>query len=285
MNWEQSLREFWVALRSRWIDPVRAWWVLREERRLLREGPAPDVERPSVIFYSMHRSGSTFMHRVLRSLASEEGFRGVNLERYFTLTRGPGEPAPAGRTSRPELFCEEGYYYGVFRRWWPPLDLAPYRILLLLRDPRDVLTSHYFSLTVGHRMMSREHYRQRIEARRMGLQRFVRSAAPTWKRKYERYFEHLLPRSNVQLVRYEDMVEDLPSTMETVTGHLGWKDRPGRWDSMLQRGVFDVPDENPAGHKRTVSPGDHRDKLTEETLRRLNETFRSCLERLGYPVG
>ncbi len=35
-------------------------------------------------------------------------------------------------------------------------------------------------------------------------------------------------------------------------------------------------------HKRKVTPGDHREKLQPETIRRLDQIFAPVLDRLGY---
>lgn len=284
MNPAEAIQRAWVGFRSRWVDPVRARWALRREAALLRRGPRPRVDEPSVLFFSMHRSGSTLMHRLLRERARDRNLTPINLERYCLLTGARLEDCRETGETGESVFCERGYYYGVLRGWHPVPDLDAYRVVLLLRDPRDMLTSHFFSLAFGHRMMTVEHLQKRQRARRLGLDRFVVSEAARWKEKYAAYFDHLLGQPNVHLVRYEDLIENFPTEMGRIMNHVGWPDPAERWNRLVEEGLFEVDGEDPGMHKRQVSSGDHRDKLAPETRRALNDVFGSCLERLDYEV-
>lgn len=284
MNWPAPFARTWVALRARCLDPLRARWALREEHRLLRKGPRPGTDDRSLLFFSLHRSGSTFLHRVLRDLAGSRGYRTVNLERYWTLRGRSLEEAFADRERLERVIHPRGYYYGPFRGWRKLPGLGGFSVLLTLRDPRDVLTSQYFSLTRSHRMLSVDHYEQRREARGMDIDTFVLSEAEGWRRKYGEYFEHLVPRENVLLVRYEDLVEDFPGTLGRVAEHLGLPTDGEVWDEVVARTDVSVEDEDARRHRRQVGWGDFRDKLQPPTVRRLNARFEEVLERLDYPT-
>lgn len=277
------LERTWVDLRSRYFDPLRARWVLREEHRLLREGPRPEHDDESIVFFSLHRSGSTFLHRILRDLAETQRYRTINLERYWTLRGRPLDEAFSDEELLGEVIHPRGYYYGPFRRWRKLPGLDHLRVLLSLRDPRDVLTSQYFSLTRSHRMLSARHYDRRREARRQEIDAFVRSEAEAWAQKYFDYFDHLPNRDNVLMVRYEDLTERFRETLRAAAGHLGLPTGGTVWEETVPEVDFSVS-EDADRHKRQVAWGDHRKKLRRSTVQELNRRFEPILDRLDYPV-
>ncbi len=270
----------WIRFRSRWVDPMRARFVLREEHRLLSAFPRPEVEDTSGVFFSMHRSGSSLVHRVLRERARAEGLRTVNLARYFTLAGRSLDAAFESEAWRERVFSPRGYYYGVFRRMRPVPELDRFQVLLLLRDPRDVLTSQFFSLTRGHRMMSADHYDRRRRARRMDIDAFVLDRASDWRQRYREYVRYLFGRPTVLLVRYEDLIDDFSGHWRTIVDHMGWGSESAPAVPAVD---FTVEREDPRAHKRQVGWGDHRDKLKPGTVRHLNRTFEGILDELGYP--
>jgi len=89
---------------------------------------------------------------------------------------------------------------------------------------------------------------------------------------------------DAMLTRYEDMVYRKEEWAREVCHHFCC-DRPAR---AIARAVvpFDVfaDGEHPDQHLRQVHPGNHKNKLKVETVKRLSEFFRDELEFFGYPV-
>lgn len=156
----------------------------------------------------------------------------------------------------------------------------------MLRDPRDVLTSLYFSMAYSHVI-----YKNALESKMMNnreqalaqpIDEWIHHQAQLFLPRYQYYIENLIGQKNTCLVRYEDMVGNFETWLNTILTGLNLTNVS---DSLKQKIIgeanFDV-EENVASHKRQVQPGDHKRKLQAETIQKLNETFSSILETLGY---
>ena len=167
----------------------------------------------------------------------------------------------------------------------PIPNLDDFNIFLMLRDPRDVLTSYYFY----HAFSSYEDPRQQefLEARNQltqntGIDEWVLEKAPIFKSRYEEYIEKLYGRPNVRFTRYEDMIADFESWLAGFLEFSGIHLREEAIEAIKREANFNVKKEDPKSHKRQVTPGDHKRKLKEETIRSLNRQFKKILEVFHY---
>ena len=119
---------------------------------------------PSVLFYSYYRCGSMFLSRALRELALANGRQHLDYNSYFAKTDlAAGQQLSDAECLR-RAFHPEGCYYGTLRRAYPIPDHERYRSVLLLRDPRDCLVSHYYSIRESHTLNNEENLQAREEA-------------------------------------------------------------------------------------------------------------------------
>lgn len=205
---------------------------------------------------------------------------------------------------RPEHWLTNPGCFGPLRIYIPTPSAEDLRILLHLRDPRDVLVSMFFSYCYSHAGEIEGGTGYRSEVADRGIDEFVWRMATAetvpvtgdygtgcslWdlagnvRQRYENYVSNIVGRPNTVLVRYEDMVSDPKSWMRAVAGVFGYEgsekverigtklaphlkaDREDLWDT-----------------KRQVTPGDYERKLRADTIDRLNDVFGDVLMRLGY---
>jgi hypothetical protein len=258
----------------------------------------------------VHKSASSFAGRLLDQIAKSQNQTSIDFDGYLhAIPEGEADqhvrPNLVAQLQSDEvestaemlaqlktLFLPGGCYYGPIRR--PALltslpHLNDFRTIILLRDPRDCLTSLYYSMAFSHRTPANKQAQERFEkyrehVRQMDIDNYVLNEAPQWRKRYETYCTALQENQNVKLVKYEQLVLDFPGWLDRVTDALQVT-LPRRTTSKLFRMAdFDVAKEDVHSHKRQVLPGDHRRKLQPETIDKLTALLRPVLEYLDYSV-
>jgi hypothetical protein len=210
------------------------------------------------------------------------------LARAFTEDQLDATPAEQAQLRK--LFLTKGCLYAAIRR--PPLlhclpHLDQFRAVLLLRDPRDCLTSLFFSIVYSHRPPGDPEkqpafFEYRDQVRDMGIDRFVLANGPDWFARYQQFCNALEKHDNVHLLTYEQLVLEFPSWIDRVLEIWGLEVDIRVRRKLMRMGRFDVAQEDVHAHKRQVQPGDHRRKLKPETIEEITEMFRPALVPLGY---
>ncbi len=191
------------------------------------------------------------------------------------------------------LFLPQGCLYAPIRR--PTLlsaleRLDDFKTVILLRDPRDCLTSLYFSIAYSHRppdnsVARQQFFEHREEVRQREIDEFVLAEAPHWLQRYSQYCQALEQHPDVHLLTYEQLVLDFPTWLDRLAEIWGLEFSRRLRNRLTRMANFDVQDENIYSHKRQVLPGDHRRKLKPETIQQVSELFQPVLTPLGYSIG
>jgi hypothetical protein len=233
-----------------------------------------------------------YIRGVMHKLVQSAGMTSIDLEGYY-FSAGEWPPVQKGRFVEGfggKAFVPRGYLYGPIRTYVSGItDLDAYKVVLMLRDPRDVLTSLYFTTAYNHYIpthnpaIGRRMEARRQEALRMTIDQFVLDEAESsWIDRYTVYCEELLHRPNVLLAKYEDMVSGFPDWLDALVSFLDIEVNQGIMDSIIDGSSFRVDKENVYSNKRQVLPGDHKRKLQAETIQRLTMQFDNVLSQLGY---
>ena len=253
----------------------------------------------NVIAYTTHKAGSMVLHRVLKDICE------LNRLRYYSpnesKTQLPFERIFAGS----DFMARKRGCFGPIRFFVPSKAIAEASIILHLRDPRDVLTSMFFSYCYMHAGEIERHTGYRKAVAEAGIDRFVldmvgaqfyqyrgdygigsryKKHVGTVLDRYERYLTELLGRPNTTVVSYEEMVLSFPSWLEKIIGAFDLPDPEETRAVVAARHANSVAAEKEDvwSHKRKVTPGDHREKLQAVTIRQLDQIFAHVLGRLGY---
>jgi hypothetical protein len=244
-------------------------------------------EAPSFIF-GIRKSGSSIMNSMLNAVCGFSGREIIDVAgRLFQagvrVNQWRHDPALS------DIFLP-GNIYGGFRD--APFALfeqpifASARGILLVRDPRDALSSEYFSNAFTHSLpaegAAREQMlKEREAALSASIEEFARTNAMRFRLTMREYLP-LLSHPGFKIYKYEEAIMDkawflrdsadflgLPVTDEQIGLILGWAD-------------VKPETERPTQFIRRVTPGDHKTKFSPALIADLNDIFADELVKFGY---
>jgi hypothetical protein len=236
----------------------------------------------SVFIVGLLKSGSTLLNRIMRPITAAAGL----------TYRSPASEAVARGLDFEKLtvdFEPFGYAYGGFRDLpWRLPDYASGRTVVLVRDPRDALTSYYFSMAYSHvppgtaesPNLLTAFQARRDRARSITIDDFVLSEAPGHARAMRRI---LANAPQPRLYRYEEIIFDKQAWATDMVEYLALPASPLLVSKVVARNDVIPPEDAPLEHIRHVTPGDHRDKLRPETIAALDARFARLRKKMGYP--
>lgn len=249
------------------------------------------AKRPTCFALGVRKSGSSIFSSIVNAIA-------LHNEQANTIDI-PGEMFTAGyrytewNTATLADLVWQGNVYIGFRDAPTALYDDPVfrraRKILLVRDPRDALVSEYFSNAYSHSLPERGAEdsllaQQRAEALQADVASYALKRAKYLDETVDKYAP-LLNDPEVLIMRYEDVILAKGPWIHTIAEHfelavdedlvnaiLGWADV-----------VPKVEDEK--AFVRHVVPGDHRNKLTPETIAKIDSALSDIWRKLGYALG
>jgi hypothetical protein len=249
----------------------------------------PGIPCAGGFVFGLYKSGSTMLHGAVRRLARATQTKQVDVIHSFHgggIHLEKAEFSEAEKAALEHWMGRPGILYSGWRQF--PLNYRlPLRpethTFLLIRDPRDILTSHYFSLRYSHPVRGpsgSDILKSRQHLQTTGIDAFALSAA----KQIEGYFRayDALAGTNLMLRRYEDVIFDKPKLIADLCSHFGISAPRPRLER-IAKGIDQRPAaEDVSAHIRQVTPGDHKKKLQPETIEQLNALLADILSKHGY---
>lgn len=166
----------------------------------------------------------------------------------------------------------------------PVFEQAPK--ILLVRDPRDLLVSEYFSNAFSHSLPSQDAgasvlVQERQKALQSSVEDYVMTRIGALSQTVEGY-RRLLSVPNLKVIRYEDVIFDKPGWCRTIAEHFGLSAPPALIDAIMTWADVRPDGEDPSAFVRRVTPGDHREKLSGPAIDRVNKRLGEIWRKLGY---
>ncbi len=231
-----------------------------------------------ILVFTVHKAASLGLHDVLHRIAKKEKWPLYSPNMKKATLIEPNEPGETG------FFDQLEGKAGLAGPIRMPVALDKKaesdKLILHLRDPRDVLVSMFYSWSYSHPGVD-EGLRERLIER--GLEEFVRRESVGLKKKYDLYVRDYLSLPGTVLLKYEDFVLDRPSWLGGLLNACGI-DPDQRYYQRLAKDnpAAKVRQEDKYSHIRKAAPGDHREKLESETIAKLNDDWAEILGALGY---
>jgi hypothetical protein len=163
------------------------------------------------------------------------------------------------------------------------------RAFVVIRDPRDIVVSLVYSVSLSHAatpitLLLREPIATASHRNKLQIGMFLLAQWSEYLRNWKRAREF----DNVLLTRYEALVADLPGELSRLSAFLNWNVPRRVLDSITgdhsfaSRSGRQPGDENPFSHRRKGIAGDWQNHFSRETARLFEDVFPGLLTDLGY---
>jgi hypothetical protein len=254
----------------------------------VRFPPTPRPDFPSCGVFAFAKSGSVLVNAIVRQLMTEVR---VPVFDWPEAWYARGIDTASVQCDLAQTFPPLGYCLGGFREiprsFLGATALRSLRKVMVVRDPRDMLVSRYFSTRFSHGFKARgtpqfaQLMRQLIDDGEMDLDKYC--LYYSWIVNADFFLHRDIIADPLTLVlKYEDFVYD--------KGHLAkviceWFSLviPNERLSAIVAPYAEIPvAEQPDQHIRQAHPGDHRRKLKPETIAALNGVLANFLAAFGY---
>jgi hypothetical protein len=247
--------------------------------------PPSQADSDSWACVTAYKAASSYVGALLAELFGARGVPQVDLGGY-AYANGLLEATCC--IENQALLQTPGYYFGPFRDAYiaDMPSLRDVKVIVHVRDPRDCLVSHHYSVAYSHETPPEGPIHDDLMTRRrLYASRSVDESALGDCRDFHKIFVALcdLHRSNrgPYLSKYEDMVTDFSGWLDRLSAFIRCDHLTEVMDAIKHRTSF-VVQENQFNHKRQVTPGDFRRKLAPETQRILTEQLKDVLDHFGY---
>jgi len=240
-----------------------------------------------VFCFALHKAGSVLLNKLIGDLGKAAGVPVVSIDR-FCFQNGI-EVGKVKAASTRELLNSPGYCFGVIRgvhSYLVGVRLDERRKIVVVRDPRDILTSFYFSMAKSHGMPQGGEVRDRLVAERdfaqaVSIDDYVFSSSVAFiQRNFDNYIKLESPTTKVY--RYEDVIFEKVQWVKDIVDWFSFDVDSNTAAEIATKYDIRPKKENPGRHIRQVTPGNYLNHLSAETIGRLNEQYRTILAHYGY---
>ncbi len=237
---------------------------------------------PFVAYYGHHKCGTEWISGIIQAVSSKAGLR---VARHSNIAGFGGDIVSLHAAAPFDVWCFTNARYPIVQA----LEVRGFHVM---RDPRDIVVSGYFSHRNSHPLdgwpaLTVHRDRLRSISKIDGLLVEMDFLRPIFEmmRQWE-------PLPLVREVRFEELIRNPVETFDAIFTHL--QIVPMRIDEAALREIVDcqsfarmsggrTPGEENAGHHfRKGVPGDWRNHFTPAHIEYFKERYNPLLLKLGY---
>ncbi len=247
--------------------------------------PTSASNRRSITLISLHKAATSYFSSTVLKQVTEM----VNID-YETLHYQNGDKyAP--------IVKSEGYIYGVIRLHDDdhPVKLLTSAIInkgqlnglnlvILIRDPRDIIVSMYYSFGFSHGFSedeaTRKHQLKRRETiQSMSIDEYAVFVLPQLKKKLNCLIKLSGRYNRLSILKYDEMIMDFRPFFRKLQRAIPISDA---FEPTMYADTRPQPIENIGSHRRSGEVGGHITKLKWKTIDRINDEIRNELRYFDY---
>lgn len=264
---------------------MKRTYYTTDSKELSIEIPEP-CNYPSFFVFSMWKAGSTMLDGMIRDISS---YLHIPIIDVHPTAYMQGIDDNKLTSDICQLFVKTGYCYMGFRSlpsYLRDFDFKEVKKILLVRDPRDMLVSHYFSLKYSHGITKGDLGKEQTRARQSLFEVSIDDYALQMSENYLMVLNlySLIEDNNLRVFKYEDIIFDKQQFMRDILYFLELK----LADNLISETTikYDIfpKSEDVNSHIRKVTPGDYKEKLKVGTITKLNECFKDILLKYQYHI-
>lgn len=264
----------------------------KNEIEVLNHQGNTSSNQSSILHFSLNKAATQYVKKVLSRIANENGLLPIYLHDYAFHSDLPYLDSLSFEEIKKynHVFKEKGYLYSVFGGMIENIEnFSQYKVILTIRDPRDILVSLYFSTSYSHSTPSEYGNKQddflnkRDIAQKQNIDDFVMYEADSLLEVFEKYQEFLVDKYKIGIVKYEDMVSNYEEWLMDLSFKAGLNlSETLKNELILENSKRKKSTENIFQHNRKGVAGDYKEKLLPESIEKLNFKFSKVLRFYGY---
>lgn len=243
---------------------------------------------PTAYILAVHKAGSVLFNGIVQGICTAAGRATFDLEPQVF---GQGVPMRDCPLDAAALLEREGYVFTGFRAPWLLGYVRRYRQakkLLIVRDPRDIAVSFYFSMASSHRVPTEGAARSdvlklREMARTSDVSAFVLAARANPIFQNLNLFLHQIHRyPGFVVYRYEDVIFAKREWSEKIAAELEIDLPRDVLHQIADRHDIIPAEEAPDQHVRQVTPGNYKKHLDRDAIQLIEERCAAIFDRFHY---
>lgn len=279
-----------LPLISKWLIN----WEFKIERELIKGShKLESSDHHSILHFSLNKSATQYVKSILRRCALENNMVHVQINEYAFKSNFPFLEGLNSKEMQQynHIFQPRGYLYSAFGGMVEGIpNRDDYYLVLVVRDPRDILTSSYFSIRYSHPLPRGKNKiesfnKKRYFAQNVDIDEYVLVKSDSVYQTYQRYVDLLVNKANhnVYITKYENMVANFPVWLDGLLNHCNLKITSElRQELISEAHRSQMKTEDITNHRRQVIPGDYQRKLKSQTIIQLNSSFSNILSLFEY---
>jgi hypothetical protein len=280
-QYKNYLKENFFTLYKYFYKPVSRLAMFSIEKRLLNNKQVESSNLKSILFFTTYKCASSFAGEIINELTVDAGYKHVDFDSYFYHLEKDTDREYKKLFSK-NAFRAGGFIYGPMRHYQPIPSIDQYKILLILRDPRDVLVSHYYSAKYSHEISTTKMRNKRKKAKNQNIDEFVLDRVDEFINIYDQYKNNILHLKGVMFVRYEDMISN-PKDFIIKLYEILNINIDNEYINQIVKDRMTMPKkEQKYSHRRSGKSGQYLDKLRPETVKIINSKLENVINTFGF---
>jgi hypothetical protein len=280
-QYKNYLKEKFFFLYKYLYKPVSRIFMFEVEKKLLNNEHIEPSDFQSILFFTTYKCASSFADEIINELTVDAGYKHVNFDSYFYHTEKDTDSEYEKIFSK-NVFRRSGFIYGPMRRYQPIPDINEYKTLLILRDPRDVLVSHYYSAKYSHEVSTAKMLQKRRMTQVQGIDEFVLERLEEFANIYEQYKLNVLPLDGSIFVRYEDMISNPKDFIIKLYKIIKINIDSEHIEEIVKNRMAMPKKEDKYSHRRSGKSGQYLEKLNSKTIKAINSRLANVIDAFGY---
>jgi hypothetical protein len=280
-QYKNYLKENLFILYKYFYKPISRLAMFSIEKRLLNNRQVEVSSLQSILFFTTYKCASSFAGEIINELTEDAGYKHVDFDSYFYHLEKDTDREYIKLFSN-NAFRGCGMIYGPMRHYQPIPSIDQYKILLILRDPRDVLVSHYYSAKYSHEISTTKMRNKRKKIKNQNIDEFVLERTEEFSGIYNQYKDKILNLRGVVFVRYEDMISNPKNFITKLYNILDIDINNKDIDKIVKDRMIMPKEEQKYSHRRSGKSGQYLDKLKPETISIINLKLENIISVFGF---